>query len=153
MFPLKKINLEKEVVLPNKADKESVFIKDNIIEANKISTSYSLFALEVLSDKYYIEYEDILVILYLYELGLFELKINVLQKKINLKHLLSNDFIVMDYNCQGKELYKLTKKSFSIVKEFNELINNVGSFLTHNRKAELDLKNKVTSVLDSYFVK
>ena len=132
--------------------KELLFSKKKIVvESDNLKTAYTLFCLQSLSSKYHLDYDWLLILIYLQELSLFGFTIMVLDRRIRLSGFLELDYIKENYSHKNKKLYSLTDKSFNIVKEFYELLSDNSLFISKNRKAELDLDNKVKSVLGNYF--
>ena len=125
--------------------------KKLIIESDNLKTAYTLFCLQSLSSKYHLNYDWLLILIYLQELSLFKFTIFVLDRRIRLDGFLKLDYIKENYSHKNKKLYSLTDKSFKIVGEFYELLSDNSLFISKNRKAELDLDNKVKSVLGNYF--
>lgn len=139
---VKKDSLTSEVLF----DKKTL-----VVESDKLNTAYTIFSLQRLTNKYGLDYDWLLVIIYLKELNIFEFTIMVLDRKIKLDYLFRAEYIVEDYSNNNKKLFKLTDKSIRIVKEFYNLLSNTSLFISENRKTELDVESKVKSVLGNYF--
>ena len=155
---IKKIDIDNEEsieikkVVKNSLTNEVIFDKKKlIVESDNLNTAYTIFSLQNLTDKYSLDYDRLLIILYLKELNLFSLRIKVLDRSILLRSFIPSGFIVEDYSNNNKKLFKLTDKSIRIVKEFYDSLSNNSSFLSKNREAELDVDSKVKSVLGDYF--
>ncbi len=125
--------------------------KKIVVESDNLKTAYTLFCLQSLSSKYHLDYDWLLILIYLQELSLFGFTIFVLDRRIRLTGFLELDYIKENYSHRDKKLYSLTDKSFKIVGEFYELLSDNSLFISKNRKAELDIDNKVKSVLGNYF--
>ena len=112
-----------------------------------------LFSFQKVCKEYGIGYDECLVLLYLYELGLFGLRINIFKKRINLGDYLLKDFIKEDYSHYDKKLYKLSSLGSEIVKCLLQYSSDTTNYVGENRSVGLGLKNKVTSALSNYFRK
>jgi len=146
----KEINIKK--IQKNALTNEVLFDKKKIVvESDNLKTSYTIFCLQSLNAKYNLSYDNLLILIYLQELSLFEIKITILNRRIKLDSFIFSEHIIEDYSNNNKKLYKLTDKSIRIVKEFYELLSNNSYFLSKNRQTELDLDNKVKSVLGNFF--
>jgi hypothetical protein len=139
---VKKVSLTSEVLF----DKKTL-----VVESDKLNTAYTIFSLQKLTVKYGLDYDWLLVLIYLKELNLFEFTVMVIDRKIKLDYLLIAEYIVEDYSNNNTKLFKLTDKSISIVKEFYNSLSNTSLFISKNRKTELDVESKVKSVLGNYF--
>lgn len=139
---VKKVGLTKELLFSK---------KKIVVESDNLKTAYTLFCLQSLSSKYHLDYDWLLILIYLQELSLFGFTIMVLDRRIRLGGFLELDYIKENYSHKNKKLYSLTDKSFKIVGEFYKLLSDNSLFISKNRKAELDLDNKVKSVLGNYF--
>lgn len=150
---LKKIDYDDEVVIPSGVAKAPINLEDDkiVIKAGISPYSYMIFALETIGKNNFIVYEDILLMLYLYELGLFKYTINILGGRYTLRDLLNNEYVARDYSNKSNDLYKLTKKGLSIVNEVNEILSDKNRFISDNRQADLDLESDVSKTLEDYF--
>lgn len=155
---LKNVDVNKEkslhikVVRKKALTSEVLFQKKNVVvESDNLEMAYTIFSLQALSDKYKLSYDSLLVLLYLQELSLFSMKIRIFNRSIKLNNLFHLGYIKEDYSNNNKKLFKLTEKAIPVVKEFYYLLSNSSSFISSNRKTDLDLNNKVKSTLGDYF--
>ncbi len=129
-----------------------IFKKAKIsIGSQNIKSSYLIFHLEDISVKEAISYEKILMILYLHELGLFTLRINISGREFYLIEIMNLGYIVQDYSHKGNKLYKLTKEGIDIVNDFNDRLKDNSPLIAKNRETDADLDRQVKSALDDYF--
>ena len=129
-----------------------IFKKAKIsIGSQNIKSSYLIFHLENISVKENISYEKILIILYLHELGLFTLGINISGRNFYLKDIMNLGYIVQDYTHKGNKLFKLTQIGIDVVNDFNKRLKDNSSLIAKNRETDVDLDSQVKSALDSYY--
>lgn len=119
------------------------------VEESDIDMFYLIFSLGKVCEDYNIAYEDCVILLYLYELGVFPLSLEVHSKMIRLKGYLLIDLIKEEGVFNGKKLYSLTNTS-------NDILKKIFSFdytrVKHkNRVVETGVGLKVSSALNSYF--
>lgn len=151
---IRKIDTKTEQPIKIKAVEKKVLpgiLSKRIVNNANSPYSYLLFCLEILMEKYVLDYDEVLIFLYLHELGLFELKIKILERKINLGIYLRLGYICENYSHRKQKLYKLTDKGIGVITEFYKIMNNRDSFISANRKTEIALKSKVKAVLGDYF--
>ncbi len=124
--------------------------KEIIVESSKISSLYTIFSLEYISEKFLLTYEEILIMLYLYELGLFKLKITIINESFNVSNFIGLGYIVEDYSYKKTKLYKLSEKGINIVAEYLYHSKNNDTYISCNRQIGVDLDSKVKSTLSNY---
>jgi hypothetical protein len=122
-----------------------------IVDRKGFDHSYMIFFLEHMFNKYLLEYQEVLTLLYLQYLGLFEKRIEILERKINLSDLIKMNYVRQEYVVNKKKLYCLTDKSLEIVKEFSNVMNNKSNYYDANRNVDTTVNNKIKSTLSSYF--
>jgi len=133
--------------------KESaIFNKTEIlVESQNLTSSYLIFGLNLVSKKHKISIEEILVCLYLHELGLFSLSVVVLHRWYKLAQYINKGLITEDYIVGRKTLYKLTKKGNDVVVDFNNTLGDNTGDISKNRETDMGLDNEVKSALADYF--
>lgn len=114
---------------------------------------YLLFNSFYVLDKYDLDFLDVFVIIYLNELGVFSLSIDVLERRINIGHLLEKGFVKLDYSFNKKKLYSLSDKGCLVIDDFNKSFKNQEVYKGKNRKTDFDSGVKISSVLDRYLNK
>ena len=147
--PVKIGNIKKESLSETELFKQ----KEIIVNTDKLSPLYTIFYLEELSEKYLLTYEEILTMLYLYELGLFKLTVKVIHANIYVSNYLKLGYIVKDFKHKRIQLYKLSDKGFNVVNDFFKLSENRNSYLSYNRQTGVDTEGKLKSTLSNYFKK
>lgn len=139
---VRKKNLIKDII-----DKETVIV----VESKKSKYSYMIFAFQKIQEKYGINYDTIIVVMYLNELDLFSNKITIENRVITLTDYVRLGLVVKEHKVSGKNLYKLTERSKEILSEFNDLVKNSSQFISENRTTEIGVDSKVSDVLSKYF--
>lgn len=158
MSKVRKRNLETSEVIKVDLDIERKPISKDIIsesiktvDTDVTGISFILFHLEFISSKYDISYEYVIILLYLYDLKIFTMTIEVHERQIALYQYVVNDLITDDYSVNNNKLYKLTDKGNGIVEEFRKVMKNDKSVMLKNRNTDIDLDSKAKSVLSSFF--
>jgi len=136
----------------------SVKKNTQLIKAKKLSTSFSendfsftIFVLEELSGKYLLSYEDILVILYLYEIVVFGRKIDFNGGWYLLGNLIDKGFADKDYSIKEKDLYRLSERGIGLVNDYSKGFGNKDKWINENRKIPISDQSIVSSVISDYF--
>lgn len=155
---ISKIDIDNEIPIEitniNNNDGKLVFKQKSVIVENENSSfGYIFFCLEILMEKYLLDYEEVLLLLYLNELVLFDRKIKVIERIVDLGIYLRMGYIKENYSYKKKKLYNLSDKGLDVVNDFLKTINNRDSLILENRKTEIALESKVKSVLGDYFNK
>jgi len=132
--------------------RKQVFNKEEIVmKSTDVKTSYLIFQLQEIKEKYKISYEKILVLLYLQELGLFSDPIKVFGEKIKLAEFIHAGYMAESFNNKSTVLYKLTDRGVGIVLEFNSLVDNNEGNIMKNRSTDLSLEAKTKGVLADFY--
>jgi len=149
------VNEIPETIVPVKNKETDIAFNQKVIVVENVNSSYGyiLLCLEILMEEHLLDYEEVLLFLYLQELGLFELKIKVRERNMDLSMYLRMGYIQENYSHKKNRLFNLSDKSLCVVNDFIKIINNRDSFISENRKTEITLDNKVKSVLGNYFDK
>lgn len=132
----KKILFKKEVVYVDGGENKSAFL---------------IFVLLDTARKFNLIIEDVLLFLYLEELGLFNKQINVSGNAYRLGNYLELGWICEDYLHNEKKLHKLSKKGNEVVAFFYKRLDDNTDLVSKNRSTETNLDNRVDSALDDYF--
>ena len=130
---------------------EDLFVENNIVVESLGGFQYMIFCYQEIYNMYGLSAEEVLIILYLKDLWLFGLQINVVSRKYQLGSFLKRGFIVVDYTYNNKELYRLSDKGNGVINEFNNLLKNSKSYISENRETDLSQESKMNSVLDKFF--
>lgn len=115
-----------------------------------------LFLLLVLNDLkpiYRIEIEDFLKLLYLYELGVFPIMVDIGDKhSFRLTDYVGKRFIERDYEASDKkEWYKLTVLGYEIVEKIFDRLNDLNQYKYRNREALMSVDNQAEHLIRRYF--
>ena len=131
-----------------------------VIEAKELITNFSsndfsftIFVLEELSLKYYLNYDEILIILYLYELVLFGRKVDFFGGWYMIGDLIDKGFADKDSSVTDKDLYRLSEKGYSLVSDYSDGFKKKEKWVFLNRKIPLTDNSEVKSVINNYFNK
>ena len=114
--------------------------------------SYIIFAFEKIKKKYEVEYEMMMMFLYLNELKYFKLEIET-NKHINLKDLLLLKYIEQYSRIEGIVVFRLSLSALKIIEHFNKILKEK-KFISKNRLflEEKPEENAIfDSALDDYF--
>lgn len=155
---IKKIDVVNEIpvtIVPVKNKETDIAFNQKVIVVENVNSSYGyiLLCLEILMEEHLLDYEEVLLFLYLQELGLFELKIKLRERNMDLSMYLRMGYLQENYSHKKSRLFNLSDKGLCVVNDFIKIINNRDSFISENRKTEIKLDNKVKSVLGDYFGK
>jgi hypothetical protein len=155
----------KKTIIPfNEKRKVEVQISVNkvveVIEAKELITNFSsndfsftIFVLEELSLKYYLNYDEILIILYLYELVLFGRKVDFFGGWYMIGDLIDKGFADKDSSVTDKDLYRLSEKGYSLVSDYSDGFKKKEKWINENRKIPLTDNSEIKSVINNYFNK
>lgn len=160
-------NLEILIMVKKKAERRVIKITDAVdkdldytrkyryadmkLDSSKIELCYILLHLEAVSNEYKVGYNDTLMMLYLYELGLFSPLIELNGNNVRIIHLERYGFIEEDYSNKGRKYYSLSAKGVIFVQDFLSRISDNSKLLSKNRKAILDDDSRAKSVLARFF--
>ena len=161
MFTPKEINTDNEepeiindidVSKKLESTKKILFQKSVVeVESSNMDLLYLVFGIQKACDEYGIDYEECLVLMYLKELGMFNLQLNVFSRRLNLGDYVLKGLIDEDYSHKSKKLYRLSKRGIKIVDSILKTISNKTKLIPQNRVVDLSLENKVSSVVSNYF--
>lgn len=128
--------------------KEGIVQVDNaqVVKSNGMNTSFTIFHLQETANRFGLEYDTILVVIYLQELVYFSWKIKIADRTLILRpHI---DLGLVEKHDSGR-LYKLTKFGNQVANFFNQTSNN--KYLEDNRETEVDSDSSVKDVLSGFF--
>ena len=138
----------------NPLNKKRVFNKEDIIvKSSEVNLSFLIFHFEEIKKRYNIDYQDVMILLYLQELGLFRSSLIVFGLKIDLKELTRVGYVIESFKNKTNVLYKLTDRANEVLFELNLLIKNNNGNIMKNRTTDLSLEAKTKGVLDNYYSK
>tara|TARA_R100000781_G_C4081320_1_gene127850 strand:- start:3032 stop:3538 length:507 start_codon:yes stop_codon:yes gene_type:complete len=146
-------DVPKEIGKSN-AVKDVAFVRANVVvESTGLELCFLIFAFQEACNKYGIDYEECVVLCYLYELGLFGLQIDVLERRIRLGDYMSKKFIEEDWSHEFKKLYKLSKFGVEIVEYIFRTLGEKDRYIGDNRETGKGTELKMKGVLSKYFKK
>ena len=155
---LKKFKKEEVVKVEVPSVKKDSLSKSDLLEkevveiqAGKNNLLYMIVHLERMKVEFGVSYEEMLTLLYLKELGVFRLRIYVLDKWISLTKFEESGIITQDYYHRSKTLFKLTDKGNTIIDAFMKYFNTPDAFLLDNRETDIDVASKMKSVLSKIY--
>lgn len=122
-------------------------IKTKIINSKNSNLLFMVFAFQEITQDFGVDYETVIVLHYLYELDMFNIKIHVLKNKINLYDYINLGLIEKVYSIKNKNFYRLTKRSNDIIKRFSKVLENNSEILLKNRVYDMDSETIMKSVL------
>lgn len=121
------------------------------VPSTKIELCYLIFKIEKISKEYGIDYKDVLMVLYLYELGLFKAVVNIEGKTYMLKNLKQKKIIKNNNSNRGKMMYSLDTKGFEIVRNLLSSLDFDSSIEDDNRVTLLENEDEMDKLLEGYF--
>lgn len=143
--------IKKEYKKPDSAS-DIIFRKANvIIESSGSNLSYMIFAFQKVFEKYDVDYEKVLCLMYLEELGIFEYTIEILNKKMWLVEYVRSGLIIEEYLHDQKRMFKLSPLALEILKSVKSTLGDCDSFVGKNRILDVQTDDKVKSVLSDYW--
>lgn len=132
--------------------RDVVFKKTNVIvEPSGSNFSYLIFGLEKTAERFGIDYDRCLVLMYLEELGLFGSRIDISGRTVRVSEYQRYGLVVSDYSHNGKELFKLTNRALEILGNIKKVLDDESKFVGANRSTDIATDKKVKSVLSDYF--
>ena len=145
--PLEIKGLKKNGLSNNKMFKQ----KEVLFNGVSLEMSYTILALQKISEKHNINYDKILTLLYLQELGLFRLTVKVVSRTVLIKDFIRMGYVQEDYSKKRIVLHKLSDLGLGLVQEFYKTLENHDEFISCNRETEIKLDKKIRSTLSGYF--
>jgi hypothetical protein len=127
---------------------DELFLNEEIHLGNKEYIPYLIFVFEDIYLRYEIRYTDIMLLLYLSELVVFDYEIEIIENRHNVKPLLDLRFVKIKY-VGIKKRYELTEKGYEVVKTFKESLLNKSIYLCKNRikDVNMDIETKMKNLL------
>lgn len=126
-------------------------VGDVKIESSNINICYLIFHFQKIKKDLKLTFEQILILIYLYELGLFSRYVDIDNKfKKDILEFKDLGFVKEQF-VGDKRYYSLSDNGLYLIRDLFNDINNSSKHKGKNRKAELDLENKVDIVLNNYF--
>jgi hypothetical protein len=125
--------------------------REKAFDHSKFAISGLLLNLQRTGNRFGVDFHNILMLLYLDELGSFPYKLEIMGHKTSLIYFASYNFIQEDFAYNGGRYWKVTKYGKEIVDFFYSTINKNDSFIKDNRAEQLDAEGSVKVALDGYF--
>lgn len=147
--PVKFKNVSKTGLIADIVFKES----KTAVKGNVSKYSYMIFAFQKVIEKYGINAEMILALLYFKELKVFGYYVRVENKTLLMKDYLMFGLVELEPKQKSNKSYKLTTKANEILSDFAEYVNNGDKHISKNRNdnIELDPESKAKDALSTYF--
>lgn len=123
-----------------------IYSRKTKLSIGYLELSYLIFAFEKIKKKYEVEYEMMMIFLYLNELKYFEQEIET-NKHIKLKDLLLLKYIEQYKRMEGIVVFRLSLSALKIIEHFNKILKNK-KFINKNRLF-LEEKPKENAIFDS----
>ncbi|QQV91487.1 hypothetical protein M1M25_gp053 [Tenacibaculum phage Gundel_1] len=120
------------------------------IDSSKIDLCYLILHVDLSSKKNNISHSDVLMLLYLYELGMFSTIIELESGGFSLSKLYKKGFLEDDYSMNGKKLISLSASGVLLVINLLKSFTDSDKYVGVNRKAIMDDDSRATSVIDRY---
>lgn len=120
------------------------------IDSSKIELCYLILHVDSASKKHGITHSDVLMLLYLYELGVFSSVIELENGGFSLTKLYKKGFLDEDYPINGKKLMSLSAYGVVLVTNLLKSFNDSDKYVDINRKAIMDDDSRATSVIGKY---
>tara|TARA_R110000772_G_scaffold35637_7_gene85838 strand:- start:347 stop:832 length:486 start_codon:yes stop_codon:yes gene_type:complete len=123
--------------------------KPIVVTANVSEGSYFIFGLLEIENRFGINSEKMILLLYLKELGIFSLQLKILHRTFRIGDF--NNLIEQDFSRRGKTLYRLSMDGIKVIDEFNKIMSDNSKYLLANRHTDLDVDSAVSAKLAGYF--
>lgn len=135
--------------LSNKVlDYSKTLKKEIVFRAGVNPFSYLYLILKDTTTKYSVNVEEILMLFYLNELGVFPHEIQLdPEKRTYVDRFVNRGLIERDYTIKERDLYKLSETGFKIILDVLDAINDADKFLLYNREMTLDVHTKAKKVI------
>ncbi|WP_439132515.1 hypothetical protein [Polaribacter sp.] len=125
--------------------------KDFMISSSNLELCFLIFSVNEMLDKYKLTHEEVLIILYLYELGLFTIYVDINRgTEYSLNPFLKKGLIEQDYSNNDKKLFKLSDIGVDLVKNIFYNLENSEVFKNRNREISLELESKAVNLINKY---
>lgn len=148
---------EEEVIRPVAKEKPDsirnvMFSRGNIIvESTNLDMCYIAHAFQDTCHKYGIDFEECAVLLYIYELGLVNLKLKMTGKEFWLTNYVQKGFLDEDWSHNTKKLYRLSNYGMEIINYISKCMFNKDKYIGKNRITDIDVETRMKSTLTDYF--
>lgn len=148
---------KKYVRLTSKSTKKinytDIVKKDFVIDSSKLNICFLIFSMNEFLIKHQLNHEELLIILYLFELGLFPLLINLNRgSDYRLQSFLKKGLIEKEENVDNKKnLHRLSDVGLNLVKDVFYQLEKSDDFIGFNREILMDLDSRSTDILNKYF--
>jgi hypothetical protein len=151
---IKNFDPDKEEAVNVTSDKKDFLSKKELFknEDNEIKKHlFTVFHIEYLCEKYGVTQHNILLLLYLKELGVFGYTIDVLGKSYGIKDLILIGCVSLFFERKGmKSLYKITSFGNEIIDDYLKSFEKTERFVS-DEKLKKDSNVYLKSVLENYF--
>lgn len=150
-------NSKKYVRLTSKSTKNvnytDVVKKDFIIDSSSINICFLIFSMNEFLIEHQLNHEELLIILYLFELGLFPTYIDINRgPKYSLNSFIKKGLVEVEGNIENKKnLHRLSDIGLELVKNVFYKLEKYNDFIGFNREVLMDLDSRSTDILNKYF--
>ena len=95
-------------------------LSNTVIESTNSQLYTILNNVMAVTSRYELSVEEVLCLIYLYELGVFSLVIKFQGREFRLGSLMDKGFVKEDYSYNNRKLYSLSDKGFDAINLFNK---------------------------------
>jgi hypothetical protein len=137
--------------------KDKVLRETRIIDTDLFKIRFIIFHVQSICNEYGLSYEELLLIVYLKELVVFESMVTVIDNSFKIailaKYGFCEPYSETGFKRYSKGRYKLSRKGLEVADKFIISINNVDEYLLENRMGdeELNLERSLKGFLSGYF--
>ena len=122
-----------------------------LINSSNLNICFLIFSMNEVIDKYQLEHKDILILMYLFELGLFSIYIDInTESKFSLNDYLKKGLIEEDFTNENKRLFRLSDAGIKLVRDVFYELEKSEVFKGRNREVDLDVESKAINFINSY---
>ncbi len=149
-------NIERRIVNIGKIEVKDVdyskkYRYDDIkIDSSKVNLFYLIHHVDYFSNEYDMNHLDVLMVIYLYELGIFSRDIEVGENNIRLDRLSRLGLVEDDFSINGKKLMSLSATGIMMVRKISKRIMDNDKYISINRKTIIDDDSRARAVINKY---
>ena len=126
-------------------------LSNTVIESTNSQLYTILNNVMAVTSRYELSVEEVLCLIYLYELGVFSLVIKFQGREFRLGSLMDKGFVKEDYSYNNRKLYSLSDKGFDAINLFNKSFSMDRIDLSNNKKTSK--KGNISVLVSGYLNK
>lgn len=130
----------------NFKEKEVASLNDSFFRIGSL-----IFNLQDTANRFGLKYDNILVLIYLREVVVFNFDVKIIDRTVKLVEYKALGFIIEDFSSPSKTFYRLSEKGIAVVDYFYNSLKNIDGILMENKVIDVDAKTSLKAALFDYF--